>query len=211
MPTTSVLWCRPRPSPCVAPPTYVSSTSTGHSVPMRSRPGRTIAARSLCSISNAVLVALDAKLPLELEGAHTRRLRCHHVRSPKPDWQGLPRSVHDRARCKTNLVSALTTFQHAWSGLKTPRVTDPTTGWAFETFWPPDTFQMASAGHLIREEMLKLQQSSRVICHAPDHTSKCQPVLNGWAWFIHRGLPESVTSIRIAECKIIISQGIKKS
>jgi hypothetical protein len=54
MPTTSVLWCLPRPSPCVAPPTYVSSTSTSHSAPIRSRSGRTIAARSLWSIWNAV-------------------------------------------------------------------------------------------------------------------------------------------------------------
>jgi hypothetical protein len=30
-------------------------------------------------------------------------------------------------------------------------------GLAFEPFWPPDTLQMASAGRLIREEMLKRQ------------------------------------------------------
>lgn len=71
--------------------------------------------------------------------------------------------MHDSARCKTNLVPALTTFPHAWSGLKTPRITELTTGWAFETFWPLDTLQMASAGRLIREEMLKLQQIPRII------------------------------------------------
>jgi hypothetical protein len=93
---------------------------------------------------------------LELQGAQTWRLRRHQVRSPKPDRQGLLRSVHDSASCKTNLVPALATFQHTWPGLKTPRVTDLTTGWTFETFWPPDTFQVASAGRFIREEMLKL-------------------------------------------------------
>lgn len=45
---------RPRPAPCVAPPTYVSSTSTGHSPPIPSRSGRTIAARNLCSMLKAV-------------------------------------------------------------------------------------------------------------------------------------------------------------
>jgi len=42
------------PSPCVSSPTYVSSNLTGHSPPMGSRFGRTIAARSLCSMLNAV-------------------------------------------------------------------------------------------------------------------------------------------------------------
>ena len=71
--------------------------------------------------------------------------------------------MHDGVRCKADLVAALATFKHAWPGLKTPRITDLTTGRAFEPFWPPDTLQMASAGRLIREEMLKLQQSPGVI------------------------------------------------
>ena len=82
----------------------------------------------------------------------------HQVRSIKPDRQGLLRSTHDSACCKTNLVLALATLHHSWpTSLKTPRITDLTTGWTFETIWPPDTFQMASAGRFIRKEMLKLQ------------------------------------------------------
>lgn len=44
----------PFPSPCVAPPTSVSSTSTEHLLPLKSRFGRTLAARSLWSIWKAV-------------------------------------------------------------------------------------------------------------------------------------------------------------
>jgi hypothetical protein len=50
----------------------------------------------------------------------------------------------------------MATFKHAWPSLKTPRITDLTTGRACETFWPPDMLQMPSAGRLIGEEMLKL-------------------------------------------------------
>ena len=71
--------------------------------------------------------------------------------------------MHNGARCKADLVAAMATFNHAWPSLKTPWITDLITGWAFETFWPPDTLQMPSARHLVREEMLKLQQSSGVI------------------------------------------------
>jgi hypothetical protein len=53
--------------------------------------------------------------------------------------------------------------KHVWPGLKTPRITDLTTGRAFKPFGPPDTLQMAGAGRLIREKRLKLQQSPRVI------------------------------------------------
>ena len=49
-PTTTALLWTPRPSPRVRPPTKHSSTSTGCSVPMQSRSGRTIPARSLCRI-----------------------------------------------------------------------------------------------------------------------------------------------------------------
>ncbi len=44
---------------------------------------------------------------------------------------------------------------------------------------PPDTLQMAGAGRLIREKMLKLQQNPRVIRHAQEHTPMYQPVLTG--------------------------------
>ena len=71
--------------------------------------------------------------------------------------------MHDSARCKTDLLPALTTFQNTWPGLKTPRFIELTTGWAFETFRPPDTLQMASARRFVREETLKLQKSPRVI------------------------------------------------
>jgi hypothetical protein len=64
--------------------------------------------------------------------------------------------VHNGARCKADLAEALTTFKHARPGLNTIRITNLTTVWAFETFWPPDTLQMASAGCLIREEFLEL-------------------------------------------------------
>lgn len=71
--------------------------------------------------------------------------------------------MHDGARCKAGLVAALTTFKYAWPSLKAPRITDLTARGAFEAFWPPDTLHMPSAGCLIGEEMLKLQQSSGVI------------------------------------------------
>ena len=71
--------------------------------------------------------------------------------------------MHDRARCKTDLFPALTTFQNTWPGLKMPRFTELTTGWALETFRPPYTLQMASARRFVREETLKLQKSPRVI------------------------------------------------
>jgi hypothetical protein len=64
---------------------------------------------------------------------------------------------------EADLVAALAAFQHAWPILKTPRITELTAGRAFEPFWPPDTLQMGSAGRLIREEMLKFQQSPGVI------------------------------------------------
>ena len=87
--------------------------------------------------------------------------------------------MHNGARCKADLVAAVATFKHAWSSLKTPWITDLITRRAFETFWPPDTLQMPSAGRLIGEEMLKLQQSSGVIWHAQNHTPKRLPVLTG--------------------------------
>ena len=46
------------PSPRVAPPMKHSSISTGHSVPIMSRSGRTVAERSLCRIWNAVWLRL---------------------------------------------------------------------------------------------------------------------------------------------------------
>jgi len=48
-------------------------------------------------------------------------------------------------------------LQHTIESYHWPeQITNLTTVWAFETFWPPDTLQMASAGCLIREEFLKL-------------------------------------------------------
>ena len=52
---------------------------------------------------------------------------------------------------EADLVTTLATFKHAWPGL--------TTGRAFKPFGPPDTLQIAGVGRLIREKMLKLQQS----------------------------------------------------
>ena len=71
--------------------------------------------------------------------------------------------MHDGARCKAGLVAAMATFKHAWPSLKTPWIIDLTTARAFETFRPPHTLQMPSARRIVREELLKLQQSSWVI------------------------------------------------
>ena len=58
------------------------------------------------------LVASEAELPFKLKGAHTGSLSCDKVGCPKPDLQWLSRAVHDGARCKAGLVTAVTTFEY---------------------------------------------------------------------------------------------------
>ena len=49
-------------------------------------------------------------------------------------------------------------FEHAGAGPKPSRLTEKTTGQAFEAFRPPDQLQVPGAGRLIGEELLELQK-----------------------------------------------------
>jgi len=71
--------------------------------------------------------------------------------------------MHDSAGCEADLVAAVTTFEHAGAGPKTPRIIDNTAGRAFEALRPPDPLQVAGAGLLIGEELLELQQAPGVV------------------------------------------------
>jgi hypothetical protein len=104
------------------------------------------------------LVTSEAELPLELQGAHAWCLCRNEVSRPEPDREWLSRAVHDGPGSETYLVAAVTTFEHAGAGPKTPRITNKITGRAFEAFRPPDPFQVAGAGRFIGEQLLELQQ-----------------------------------------------------
>ena len=76
-------------------------------------------------------------------------------------------------------MAAVTTFEHAGAGPKTPWITNKTTGRTFEAFRPPDLFQVTGAGRFIGEKLLELQQGLGEIYHAQDHTPTSQPVSSG--------------------------------
>jgi hypothetical protein len=76
-------------------------------------------------------------------------------------------------------MAAVTTFDHAGAGSKTPRITATTTGRASEAFRPPHPFQVSGAGRLIGEQPLKLQQGPRTIHHTRDLAAQTQPVSTG--------------------------------
>jgi hypothetical protein len=147
--TTSTLPCVPRPRlPGLGPPMKISSTST---MPLsRSRPGRTIARRNLCS-------------------------KFHAVRSlPNPNTRCMPRALTPLfwlvtcqiagPRCHRGLPTAPPTVTQA--PCRDPMVRPPAC-WAAEPIRPPQASEIVLARGVIREPIAELQNHARVLLHDP--------------------------------------------
>jgi hypothetical protein len=106
-------------------------------------------------------VAVQAKLPLELEGRHSRRLGRHQVRGPKPVGQRSSGSVENRPCGHGGLQTAsfalhqVTTREIEYFGVTAP--------WTTVALWPAGGDQVRPARRFVREAALELRQGLRKI------------------------------------------------
>ena len=162
--TTSAFFsvCRPR-TPSSSPPTKVSSTSAR---PVsRSRPGRTIARRSLCSSAQAVAVASQTQNALQSQSTRPGFLARHPPHRPIPGAQRQTRILENRARRQRSLIIALSTAQQA-PPTTGPSSLSPTAG-ARKTPRPAQLHQILATRLLSDKTPLKLLQRPRVVLHEP--------------------------------------------
>src|SRR4051794_35351073 len=106
-------------------------------------------------------VTTDAKLPLELERRHARRLRRHQVGGPEPDVERQPRRVEDGSRGERGLFQALATTEDPRPRCNALRLPNNPTGRAGKALGPSKLHEIVQARSLVGEEPLKVEQSLR--------------------------------------------------
>ena len=107
------------------------------------------------------LVALQAKLTLELDGRHARRMGRNKVCGPEPDRQRRAGPLHDRA-CRQRVIPL--TFaapQNLRPVGKAVGFAGFTTPSADKTVAPADGFKVGRARRIVRKEPLKLRERTR--------------------------------------------------
>src|SRR5215813_4993649 len=167
--------CRPR-VPSSSLPQKVSSTSTDPA--RRFRPGRTMA-----------IVAAQAQLPLDPDGAGTVLLACDSPHRPKPKRQRFARVLEDCPCCHRALVPATSALQQNPPHRPT---LPPATSWTPKTIRPTQLHQILPAGCLCREAGLKFGPIPRVVLHGPHTTS--------WAYLSQVDIP---FRLNILTCRLI--------
>lgn len=104
------------------------------------------------------LVPRDSQLLLQLQRRDSGRLRRDQVGRPKPDLKRRPGALHDRAGGQPSLVQAGATFEHACPRRQPERFFTRSTALTAEPRRPSHTLQVSTAGRLVREHAVELQQ-----------------------------------------------------
>ena len=107
------------------------------------------------------LIAAHSKLALELQCRHAWRLRRHKVGSPEPDLQRCAGRVHNGPRSEVGISLALPAPQNRRAILEAVCLCRCATLGANKTIGPAGSLQVVAARPLIREPVLKFQQSRR--------------------------------------------------
>lgn len=123
------------------------------------------------------LVAGEAKLPLELDGALSGGLGSHEVGAPKPRRKGCMARLDDGPGGQGRIDLAGSAAEHRrGAGGESIRFADDSALWASEAIRPAHGFQVAGACAVIWENALKLGERSREFHERDDNTdwSFCQ-------------------------------------
>src|SRR6266851_2677792 len=104
------------------------------------------------------LVAVQAKLALELDRRYARRMARNEVCRPEPDRQRRAASLHDRASSQRVIPLTFAAPQNlqpvgeavGFAGFAAPS--------AHEPLAPADGFKVSSASRIVRKETLELGQ-----------------------------------------------------
>src|SRR6476646_4426616 len=125
---------------------------------MRSRPGRTNAGAEFVEDLERRLVAVQAKLALELDGRDAWRMARNQVGGPEPDRQRRAGPLHDRAGRQRIIPLTFAAPQNlrpvgeavGFAGFAAPFADEPVA--------PADRFKVSRASRIVREEALELGQ-----------------------------------------------------
>src|SRR5450631_174226 len=155
--------CRPR-FPSSMPPRYVSSTSTR---PLsRSRLGRTIALRNLCSHVQRRFIAAQPQHSLQPQGTGSVFLARQPVHGPEPVHQRFARVLENRpCRHRCLMTTFLALHEHR---PYRPEVTAAATR-AAKAFWPSKLEQILPARLLGIKPCFELAQIPRIFLHSPTY------------------------------------------
>src|SRR5215471_11586259 len=126
------------------------------------------------------IVAAQAQLPLDPDGAGTVLLACDSPHRPKPKRQRFARVLEDCPCCHRALVPATSALQQNPPHRPT---LPPATSWTPKTIRPTQLHQILPAGCLCREAGLKFGPIPRVVLHEPHTTS--------WAYLSQVDIPFS--------------------
>src|SRR6516225_1808625 len=107
------------------------------------------------------LVALQAKLTLELDGRHARRMGRNKVCGPEPDRQRRAGPLHDRAGCQRVIPLTFAAPQNLRSVGKAVGLAGFTAPSADKPIAPSDRLKVSGARRIVRKEPLKLRQRTR--------------------------------------------------
>ena len=107
------------------------------------------------------LVAVQAKLTLELDGRHARRMGRNQVSGPKPDRQRRAGPLHDHAGRQRVIPLTFAAPQNLRSVGKAVGCAGFTTPSADKTVAPANGFKLSGARRIVRKEPLELRERTR--------------------------------------------------
>jgi len=107
------------------------------------------------------LVARQAKLPLKLDGRHSRRLAGDQVSRPEPRRQRRVTALHDGPSHQAYVLATGAAAQNAWARLETERLTNDAAPWTSKPSLPAGAFEIGGTGRVVRENTLELRQRLR--------------------------------------------------
>jgi hypothetical protein len=104
------------------------------------------------------LVALEAKLALELRRAESGRVAGDQIRGPEPRRERRARPLHDRPGRQRYVAAALAAAQHARPVGEPERLARPLAVRTAKAALPADFLQIGGAGRVIGKELLEARQ-----------------------------------------------------
>ena len=107
------------------------------------------------------LIARQAKLPLKLDGRHSRRLTGDQVSRPEPGRQRCVAALDDGPGHQADVFATRSAAQNAGARLETERLADNAAPWASEPIIPAGLFEISGTRRVVRKNALEFQQRPR--------------------------------------------------
>src|SRR5208283_1845483 len=95
------------------------------------------------------LIARQAKLPLKLDGRHSRRLTGDQVSRPEPGRQRSVAALHDGPGHHADVFATGSAAHNAGTRLETERPADNAAPWAGEPIAPAGLFEISGTGRVV--------------------------------------------------------------